>query len=353
MLGASVGAVAVLLAVLALGYAGLAPWSTAMPGYHANSHPATDPESFFSARSAAQTAASSYLNQGSWLLIGATGVALHNATTYPGPSNYSYGVTPPCGWSTPAGNAPSAITIPATPAGTASGEASAWVLEFVPSTPTSATPALVVVTVLGGQASVYGVMAGPGCPTLTSENMSYGDLSSGVIDSTQAAGVANSWGGSAFLANFSSANVEYTVTASVTVHLVEYIYPPCYGNYSNCNGTWSNTTPPVPSNWGYGVVYDNYTTPSLWDVSYSTTPMGYPGSGMMNTSGNSPAIWAAFTASLSAANGTLNSVIAYTSGYGGCYYGCYAVPPSQPMGPGGAGGSVPLAFAASRGALTG
>jgi hypothetical protein len=325
-----------------------------MPGYHASSHSGSDPESFFAARSAAQAVAAVDLSQGSWVLTTAVGLALHNATTLPGPANDTDFGPEPCGWTSPAGGTPGAITIPVTPAGTPSGETAAWVFEYLPTTSNGANTEMVIATVLNGQASVYGVMGGAGCSAPMSQNFTYGDLSSGVIDSTQAAGVADSWGGSAFLSNFTGANAVYVVTASVSVHLVEYVYPPCYGNYSNCNGTWTNGTPPPPYNYpGMPVIYDNYTTPSLWDVTYTTLPLGVSEAGpVMNGTMMPSTPWAVFGAVVSATNGTLISEDAYTSETGGCYGGCVFYPPAEPMGPGGVGTALPLMAPVMRGSIT-
>jgi hypothetical protein len=332
--GLAIGAVALLL--LGLGYAGLAPWSNSLPGYREHAQTGTDPSSFFAARSLGEAAAYPFIDHGSWVLESAVGLALKASLTIPaaGENNSTMGVAVPCTWSGLGGSNLDSITIPPTPAGTPPGSASAWLLEFVQLGGSGnagiwpgSNSSLVIAVVLDGQAQAYAA-SGSGCPSSSGQNVTVGDLSSGVIDSTQAAATADAWGGSAFLANYSAASAVYSVTASVSVHYVESVYPPCWGISSNCNGTWANGTPPPP-------IYVNYTTPSVWEVAYSTDPGLLPG-----LAANSSSPWtnssAYFIAGISATNGTVSSIAFYLSpSMEGCWVGCFiGTPVPVPMGGG-------------------
>lgn len=295
---------------LGLGYAGVAPWSTALPGYHASGSSTSVGISFGTARGLADPVAAGTTG-GSWSLVTASGIATPVGFTIPPPPSGNATPYPsPCPYGTTGSGPSSSIIIPAYSGYVGAGLAPAWLFEY-----TSATPAILIVTVLNGQASVYGEISAGGC----GYGFGYGGIQpigSHVVDSTIVASAANAWGGSAFLANVTSAAGLYSISGGMTFPVV-YNGPPI-------NGT--NGTPPPP----YPIPV-NYTIPASWQVSY-TSCLPWSPAGMTKAG--------SFFASLDATNGTLRSVSAYLwdqACYGGPISsgppGAVSMPP--PMGIGG------------------
>ncbi|HUI38851.1 MAG TPA: hypothetical protein VLY85_04395 [Thermoplasmata archaeon] len=332
-----VGAVAVVVALLVgLGYAGLAPWSSAMPGTRTHDAVPSGPVSFFSARTAATLSAAGYLN-GGWTPVAAVGLVPRTAIElqWPGPAPYdgagssangSGVILPPsppatpCWWQPVGSSGWGGLTVPAAPSEAGTGLAPAWLVFF-----TGPGGSMLLVTDLNGVAAPYASIAGPNCSATFAPGM-YQSIASGVIDSTQAAGIANAWGGSAFLANSTFANETMVVEGALSIPYSYYGGPPC-GNGSGC------PSPVV-------IVKENFTYPATWTLAYSAASArgSFLGGG-----------W--FTANLFASNGTVLSASATTQSYGwsvgpyggwpgAVYYG--GSPPPAVMG--GGGGVPPVAL---------
>jgi hypothetical protein len=175
---------------------------------------------------------------------------------------------------------------------------------------------LAVVTVLVGQATVYATLESRTCfPFL----QVFTPVSTRVLDSPQAASIADSWGGSAFLANYSGASAIYSITGALTISPAGGMGGPVggggtqWGNSSAGNGTPPPTPIPPPV---------NLSLPAVWTVSYSTCTwlVACPGQG------------AGFIVAMVADNGSVLSVNGYLGGSGGFGYpvpGFGVLPPLQ------------------------
>jgi hypothetical protein len=314
-------AVAFAVAFLGLGYAGMAPWSGGLPGFHHAAGGSTPAVSFATARSAADPLAAAY-GGGGWTLVAAAGFEPAAAFTFPGPDANVYGGVglgaPPvyfCNWSAIGGSNLTGISVGASAGPLGGGYATAWLLGY-----TSSAGAELTATVLGGQAALYAVMTGPQCTM----GMTMNPVPAQALDSPAAASIARAWGGSAFQANATTAIAVYTLTGGYTFT----IPPPMYGNGSGPlypNGTPSPGPMPPPIN------TSTYTYPATWSVGYSSCSFSVGPVPMPYSSGGSSG--GSFAASLNAVNGTVLSVYASLGPTGGCYGAYTGSPPTLPPGP--------------------
>jgi hypothetical protein len=336
-----VGAV---VAFLGVGALGAAPWSPYMP--HFDPASSGNAVSFSAARSAAEAAAVGYDNA-AWVPVGASGIAVTTGFTVPSPwaMNGSMYPTPVygCGLLPASSSVAGSLAIPASSASVGSGLSPAWIFDF-----RDAAGGTLLVVVLSGHASLFAVESGTSCGT--SYYPTALNISSGVVDSPQAASVVNAWGGSAYLQNNSGAAAVYSIEAA-SPYFGGGCYPGCYGggpvlppgaysgpmipanNSSGQGGAPSvNCTscsiPPPPS------IAAQYLPPT-WAVSYA------PGSLF---TGASYAPSTTLSATLDAQNGTLLMLTVVTGalyGYGGAGYGG-CCPPSGYYGPSSPSSSPPL-----------
>ena len=293
------GGLAVLL-VLGLGYAGMAPWSGALPGYRS----ATSGSSAVSYDQAVQAAAPLVAGYaaGSWSLMNAIGFEPRAAFVLPGPEAGPVGGTPPlgqppvpaCNWTAVGGSDLTHIAIPGTNGPVGGGAATGWLLGYL-----DPVGDQLVATVLGGQASLYAVQTQPSCYGLTADTH---PIPADAIDSPTAAAIARSWGGAAFQANVTTAVAIYAVQGGYTLSMYP---PPIYSNGSGTSYPNGPQPPPVPTN------VSTIAFPPTWVVSYSSCPMelgGVPG-GVAPPS--SPTPMGNFAAVIDAVNGTVSSASAY------------------------------------------
>lgn len=311
---ASALTVAVAALVLGFGYAGMAPWSGDLPGFHA-AHSAVGTTIGFALAAQVASSVASGASGGPWSLMDAAGVDSAVAIQFPGGGSYggnSSGGPLTTGGCTSA-TIPS-LVLPASTGPLGHGLAAAWLFQFQ-----NSSGDVLGITVLNGAGSVVFQTRGSAC---TNPDITYSPIAGNVIDSTTAAGIANSWGGAAFLANYSASIALYSITGAFTVQEGWYFPPPT--EYNNSSLGNQSPPPPIPANF-------TYTSPSLWQVLDSTCSLFAPSSG--------PA--ASFTASLAPVNGTVVSESAYSS-YGGCYG--YPGPPTPPGPVYGSGTGSPVPF---------
>jgi hypothetical protein len=334
----TVAAVVIVLGLLVgLGYAGLTPWSKELPGFGSHDSSATGPVTFFTARSAATQAAVAYSSDG-WTPVLAAGFVPPNAFFFPGPgtppvavpvyngnasgtgNSSGIGPTPypppfPCWWQAVGSANLTGFTVPAAPSDVGTGLAPGWLFLF-----TAPTGDALAVTVLNGVATPYVTLSG----NCTAESFGFGELqsiASGVIDSSQASAVANSWGGAAFLANSTSVNETMIVRGAMTIPM----FP--------CGPCTTGPPPPGPNGSVRSAVIgpSNYTIPAAWSLSY-----------LAGSYSSNSMPFGEFEANLFASNGTVQSVNAWMgpSGYP-CYGGvpCIVSPGGVSMG--GNGGVSP------------
>ncbi|MCI4367947.1 MAG: hypothetical protein L3K09_00050 [Thermoplasmata archaeon] len=298
--------------------------------------------SFSSALAAAESQVSSQLG-GSWTAVNAMGLVTAASLSLPAPNN-TYGALSGsnCTWSSPSHSPFTNVLVPASPASLGAGLSPFWAISF--SDPAGDT---LIVTVIGGIATAYAELSAA-CSTgsypssFVKVTTTFGGLDAVKVDSPTAVNIANSWGGSAFLANASVQVRELMVSGSVTTSVSYNSSYPWHYNGSGCNGTNSTVVspcaPPVP----FPLNNTSYTSPSAWDVIYTSCSPFSPGACSSN---------AMFSASLNAVNGTLSSAQAWlTGGYGNCYggpallvptyYGCMGGPPLGAPYSTGAGSTV-------------
>jgi hypothetical protein len=291
--------VIVLAAILVPGYAGFAPWSMSMPFFKATDSSSSTSVSFSQARAAAGNAVM-VLPGGPWSPIFAVGFDLRAPLAMPGP-NYPNSTPYPggCSWTLGGGGNLSEMSLPASDGRSAPGFSPAWVVLF-----RDAIGGLAIVKVVDGQAAVYAWTSPGPCSQQLAD---YSPISPAVIDSPQAASIADTWGGSAFLANYSDASSILTIHGDVAFMGGTIVGPPSGGGPPP-NGSNGSSPPPPPPPPPFMV--QNYTIPSSWLVSYATCSMIGPCPHQ--------AQW--FSANLGALNGTVLSVNVYASGSSG-YFG--------------------------------
>jgi hypothetical protein len=283
------GVVAVVVAAMFLGfgYSGMAPWSGDLPGYHPAVSSTVSTISYSSAARIASGTASG-VTGAPWGFMSAVGIDSSTSIQLPNPTN-STGISEPiagCGLTGP----PPSFTIPASSGAVGFGLAAAWLFEAQ-----NQTGAILVIGVLNGVPSVLAQSSGSSC---SMPGVSFTPIAANVLDSTSAAGIANAWGGSAFLANHSASIAVYEIVGSYSFQLSWSPPPP--GLNGSGTGNFS-PPPPVPVNY-------SYSSPSLWGIMDSTCfPFNPSTSGTM----------ASFSASLAPVNGTVLSASAYVS-YSGC-----------------------------------
>jgi hypothetical protein len=296
------------VAVLLTGFAGVAPWSKAMPFGRSGSSSSSSDLSFGQARTAA-AAAFGPSSGGPWNAVSAIGVAISTPASIPGPTGSANFSAPGfgCGWTPLGAVSLASLTIPATTGSLGVGLSAAWLFLF-----TNASGRATVVTVLNGQASLYASLTSGPCSTST---IPMNPIGSSVIDSTQAASIANSWGGNAFRANYSVAGAIYSISGSMSYP----VYPPCGGpvNCTGISGYGNGSQEPPP---GSGAPWYNITVPSVWSVMFVTCVMP------VSVSACSGPL-SMFSASLDPVNGTVHSVSATGAGS----YG-FGLPPPVPVG---------------------
>ncbi|HUI37999.1 MAG TPA: hypothetical protein VLY85_00035 [Thermoplasmata archaeon] len=296
-LSAVVGAA---LIVVGLGYGGIAPWSSYMPGTHPANGGDPGPVTFSAARTAASDAAGAYSSAG-WFPTSAFGLDLATSAVLPGPSsNLSYPVGP-CGWKAVGGVDLSSLAIPSGASSVGTGASPAWFFLFSDSSGSN-----LMVSVVDGAATVMASMDGMGCG-IPNDALA---IPSSVIDSSHAVSAANAWGGHAFLSNATGVSEEMSISGPVLYEEPYFGGPPMYVNNSSapCNGTGANGTPCVSPPPVFSIM--NYTMPSLWAIGYSTC-LPLPDLACGSTSDQ-------FSAEVNATSGAVLSVYATMQEPGAC-----------------------------------
>lgn len=258
---AVVAVVVILLLVLIL--TGVLPWlKTSSNGSMA----------FGAQRSNADNAVSGYAG-GGWQLFAAAGVSLSSPLNATPPTNLSSGLVPTTNCTVNFVSTAS-ISIPKSD-NVSSGVASAWAFIYQ-----NSAGGLLVAYDIGGSVTIVATATGTGCLGTTGLG-SVGDLSSNVIDSTQAASVAGQAGGYAFLKAHPEANLTMAVFGGISVF-----------------GT---------------------STGSLWVMEYMDCPL------VPSTTGSGSSSGATFLAIVSATTGALVQASPSSTGCGG-------LPGSTPVG---------------------